>query len=153
LAEDEVLQQDFAAKAADDVLVTDSYPGETDSTGPLALGQKRSWWTRLRDGLSRSSGSIGEGLELAAQFKADDMSVVLVAGDTFRAAAIEQLRILGERSHCPVIAHEQGSDASALAFDGGLIRIMRRELHPKYLAHRGRVTRALSSTGWRVAHQ
>jgi fused signal recognition particle receptor len=54
--------------------------------------------------------------KLAAQFKADDMSVVLVAGDTFRAAAIEQLRILGERSHCPV-AHEQGSDASALAFD------------------------------------
>ena len=41
--------------------------------------------------------------KLAAQFKADDMSVVLVAGDTFRAAAIEQLRILGERSHCPII--------------------------------------------------
>ena len=196
LAEDEVLEQDFAAEAADHVLATDSYPDETDSAGPLALGQKRSWWTPLRDGLSRSSGSIGESLaaifakrkldagmleeledvliradlgvataariskaigagrydkgvgvdevrgilaaeiervltpyarpleidpgkkpfvilvvgvngsgktttigKLAAQFKADDMSVVLVAGDTFRAAAIEQLRILGERSH------------------------------------------------------
>jgi signal recognition particle GTPase len=62
LAEDEVLEQDFAAEAADYVLGTDSYPDEADSARPLALGQKRSWWTRLRDGLSPSSGSIGEGL-------------------------------------------------------------------------------------------
>jgi len=176
--------------------------------------QKRSWWTRLRQGLSRSSSSIGDGLaaiftkrrldsamledledvliradlgldaatriakavgqgrydkdidvadvkavlaaevermlepcarpleidashkpfvilivgvngsgktttigKLAAQFKAKGLSVTLAAGDTFRAAAIEQLRIWGERLGCPVIFREQGGDAPALAFD------------------------------------
>ncbi len=175
---------------------------------------KRSWWTRLREGLARSSGSIGTGLvEIFTKRKLDDAmlddledilirsdlgvatatkitkavgknrydkmidvdevkailaseveqvlaplalplvidpaakpfvvlivgvngsgktttigklalkltqegkKVMLAAGDTFRAAAIEQLRIWGERLGCPVIAREQGSDAAGLAFD------------------------------------
>ncbi len=56
--------------------------------------------------------------KLAAQLKSKGHKVLLVAGDTFRAAAIEQLQIWGERLGCAVIAREQGSDASALAFDG-----------------------------------
>jgi fused signal recognition particle receptor len=55
--------------------------------------------------------------KLAAQFKREGRRVVLAAGDTFRAAAIEQLRIWGARLGCEVISREQGSDASALAFD------------------------------------
>jgi fused signal recognition particle receptor len=55
--------------------------------------------------------------KLAGQLHAKGHSVLLAAGDTFRAAAIEQLRIWGQRLGCPVIAREQGSDASALAFD------------------------------------
>ncbi|MCI0467200.1 MAG: signal recognition particle-docking protein FtsY [Beijerinckiaceae bacterium] len=55
--------------------------------------------------------------KLAAKLSGDGHKVLLAAGDTFRAAAIEQLRIWGERLGCPVIAREQGSDASALAFD------------------------------------
>src|SRR5262249_51983278 len=55
--------------------------------------------------------------KLAAQLKGKGHEVLLAAGDTFRAAAIEQLCIWGERLGCPVIAREQGSDASALAFD------------------------------------
>ncbi len=55
--------------------------------------------------------------KLAAQFSSEGRRVVLAAGDTFRAAAIEQLRIWGGRLGCEVIAREQGSDASALAFD------------------------------------
>ncbi|HEY3918297.1 MAG TPA: signal recognition particle-docking protein FtsY [Stellaceae bacterium] len=43
--------------------------------------------------------------------------VVLAAGDTFRAAAVEQLKIWGERAHAPVIARATGADAAALAFD------------------------------------
>lgn len=43
--------------------------------------------------------------------------VMLCAGDTFRAAAIEQLKIWGERTGSPVIARDQGSDAAGLAFD------------------------------------
>jgi fused signal recognition particle receptor len=187
---------------------------EEISAAPSPPEQKRSWWARLRAGLSRSSSSIGEGLaaiftkrkldaamledledvliradlgvaaaariaqaighgrydkdigtsevkeilaaeiertlapyalpleidagrkpfvilvvgvngsgktttigKLAAKLLGNGHSVLLAAGDTFRAAAIEQLRIWGQRLGCPVIAREQGSDASALAFD------------------------------------
>jgi len=55
--------------------------------------------------------------KLASKFRADGKSVVLGAGDTFRAAAIEQLKIWGERTGSPVIARDQGADAAGLAFD------------------------------------
>ncbi len=55
--------------------------------------------------------------KLAAQLTGEGRRVALAAGDTFRAAAIEQLRIWGARVGCEVIAREQGSDASALAYD------------------------------------
>lgn len=55
--------------------------------------------------------------KLAAQFRAEGKSVVLAAGDTFRAAAVEQLKVWGERTGCPVVAKEQGADAAALAFE------------------------------------
>jgi fused signal recognition particle receptor len=45
-------------------------------------------------------------------------STVLVAGDTFRAAAIDQLRLLGERLGLPVVAQEPGADPGAVIFDG-----------------------------------
>jgi fused signal recognition particle receptor len=55
--------------------------------------------------------------KLAARFRAEGRSVMLAAGDTFRAAAIEQLKIWGSRVGAPVIAREQGADAAGLAFD------------------------------------
>ena len=55
--------------------------------------------------------------KFAAQFKAQGKSVMMAAGDTFRAAAIEQLKIWGERTRTPVIARAEGSDSSGLAFD------------------------------------
>ena len=55
--------------------------------------------------------------KLAAKFRAEGRSVMLAAGDTFRAAAIEQLKVWGERTGCAVIAREQGADAAGLAFD------------------------------------
>jgi fused signal recognition particle receptor len=55
--------------------------------------------------------------KLAAKFRAEGKSVVLAAGDTFRAAAIEQLKIWGERVGAKVIARETGADAAGLAFD------------------------------------
>src|SRR5438128_1630769 len=55
--------------------------------------------------------------KLAARFRAEGKSVMLAAGDTFRAAAIEQLKIWGSRVGAPVIAREQGADAAGLAFD------------------------------------
>jgi fused signal recognition particle receptor len=55
--------------------------------------------------------------KLAAQFHAEGRKVVLAAGDTFRAAAIEQLKIWGARAHASVIARAPGSDAASLAFE------------------------------------
>jgi fused signal recognition particle receptor len=213
-AEDEVLAPDPSALVQDEAFEPEFAAREITPGGPPFTGQMRSWWSRLRDGLSRSSSSIGEGLaailtkrkldasmlddledvliradlgvataariaktighgrydkdvgvaevkevlaaeieraltpyarpleidtgkkpfvilvvgvngsgktatigKLAGRFSSNGNSVLLAAGDTFRAAAIEQLRIWGKRIRCPVIAHEQGGDASALAFD------------------------------------
>jgi fused signal recognition particle receptor len=55
--------------------------------------------------------------KLTAQLTAEGRKVVLAAGDTFRAAAIEQLKIWGSRSGAEVIAREPGADAAGLAFD------------------------------------
>ncbi|MEI7804404.1 MAG: signal recognition particle-docking protein FtsY [Hyphomicrobiales bacterium] len=55
--------------------------------------------------------------KLASKFRAEGKSVMLVAGDTFRAAAIDQLKIWGERTNAPVVAREPGADAAGLAFD------------------------------------
>jgi fused signal recognition particle receptor len=55
--------------------------------------------------------------KLAGLFKHVGFDVMLAAGDTFRAAAIEQLQIWGERAGCPVVARAPGSDAASLAFD------------------------------------
>ena len=55
--------------------------------------------------------------KLAAKFRAEGRSVLLAAGDTCRAAAIEQLKIWGTRTGAPVIAGEAGADAAGLAFD------------------------------------
>lgn len=55
--------------------------------------------------------------KLAARFRAEGKTVMLVAGDTFRAAAIDQLKIWGERTRARVVAREPGADAAGLAFD------------------------------------
>jgi fused signal recognition particle receptor len=213
-AEDEALEPDLSNLGQDEAFEPDSPAREKTPVAPPLADPKRSWWTRLRDGLSRSSGSIGEGFaailtkrkldssmlgdledvliradlglataariakaighgrydkdvgveevkavlaaeveraltpyarpleidtgkkpfvilvvgvngsgktttigKLAARFSSNGNSVLLAAGDTFRAAAIEQLRVWGERIGCLVIARKRGSDASALAFD------------------------------------
>jgi fused signal recognition particle receptor len=54
--------------------------------------------------------------KLAHNFQEDDYAVMLAAGDTFRAAAVEQLRVWGERLGVPVISGREGADAAGLAF-------------------------------------
>ncbi|MBM9594663.1 signal recognition particle-docking protein FtsY [Roseitranquillus sediminis] len=55
--------------------------------------------------------------KLASQFRAAGKSVIIAAGDTFRAAAVEQLQVWGERAGVPVMKAEQGTDPASLAFD------------------------------------
>src|SRR5205085_1622185 len=106
----------------------------TDSTEQPKL----SWWRRLSGGLKRTSNSLGSAVaDLVTKRKLDramleDIEDVLLradlgtivaariavaAGDTFRAAAIEQLKIWGERTKSPVISGAQGSDSASLAFN------------------------------------
>jgi fused signal recognition particle receptor len=55
--------------------------------------------------------------KLASQFKAAGKQVVIAAGDTFRAAAVEQLQVWGDRAGVPVLTAPEGSDPASLAFD------------------------------------
>ena len=55
--------------------------------------------------------------KLASQLRAGGLSVLLAAGDTFRAAAIEQLQAWGERNQLPVVAQQQGSDSASVIYD------------------------------------
>ncbi|GAB6853135.1 signal recognition particle-docking protein FtsY [Asaia astilbis] len=56
--------------------------------------------------------------KMAKWFRDQGRSVMMVAGDTFRAAAVEQLQVWGERTGAPVIAGKPGGDAAGLAFEG-----------------------------------
>ncbi|MBQ3257376.1 MAG: signal recognition particle-docking protein FtsY [Oscillospiraceae bacterium] len=56
--------------------------------------------------------------KLAASFTAQGKKVLLVAGDTFRAAAAEQLTVWSERANCSIVRHEEGSDPASVVFDG-----------------------------------
>ena len=56
--------------------------------------------------------------KLAKRFQAEGRSVMLAAGDTFRAAAVEQLQAWGDRNQVPVIAQHTGADSASVVFDG-----------------------------------
>ncbi|MFU2089331.1 signal recognition particle-docking protein FtsY [Avibacterium avium] len=55
--------------------------------------------------------------KLARQFQMQGKSVMLAAGDTFRAAAVEQLQVWGERNHIPVVAQSTGADSASVIYD------------------------------------
>ncbi|NCC66889.1 MAG: signal recognition particle-docking protein FtsY [Clostridia bacterium] len=56
--------------------------------------------------------------KLASKLTAEGKKVLLVAGDTFRAAAAEQLTVWAERANCGIVRHEEGSDPASVVFDG-----------------------------------
>ena len=63
------------------------------------------------------SGKTTSSAKLAARFRADGRRVLLGAADTFRAAAVEQLQVWGERLEVPVISHQPGGDPAAVVYD------------------------------------
>ncbi|MEM1370618.1 MAG: signal recognition particle-docking protein FtsY [Pseudomonadota bacterium] len=85
-------------------------------TKPLQVEQNNRPHVILMVGVNGSGKTTTIG-KLAAQFVAQGRAVMLAAGDTFRAAAIDQLKVWGTRTGCEVIARDVGSDASGLAFD------------------------------------
>jgi fused signal recognition particle receptor len=83
---------------------------------PLVIDEKQKPFVILVVGVNGSGKTTTIG-KLAAKFASDGRSVMLAAGDTFRAAAIEQLKVWGERTKAPVISGAQGSDSASLAFN------------------------------------
>jgi fused signal recognition particle receptor len=83
---------------------------------PLVIDETRKPFVILVVGVNGSGKTTTIG-KLAAKFSAEGRKVVLAAGDTFRAAAIEQLTVWGERTQSPVIAGAQGSDSASLVFN------------------------------------
>jgi fused signal recognition particle receptor len=83
---------------------------------PLEVDRSKKPFVVLMIGVNGSGKTTTIG-KLAAKFRAQGLKVMLAAGDTFRAAAIEQLKVWGERTGAPVVAGAQGADAAGLAFD------------------------------------
>ena len=83
---------------------------------PLVIDDAQKPFVILVVGVNGSGKTTTIG-KLAAKLSAEGRKVMLAAGDTFRAAAIEQLKIWGERTKSPVIAGAQGSDSASLAFN------------------------------------
>jgi fused signal recognition particle receptor len=83
---------------------------------PLVIDASQKPFVILVVGVNGSGKTTTIG-KLAAKLAAEGRKVMLAAGDTFRAAAIEQLKIWGERTKSPVIAGAQGSDSASLAFN------------------------------------
>lgn len=85
-------------------------------TRPLRIDRERRPFVILVIGVN-GSGKTTTIAKLAKQYRDQGLRVVLAAGDTFRAAAVEQLQIWGERIGAPVVARAAGSDAAGLAYD------------------------------------
>jgi len=83
---------------------------------PLAIDSSRKPFVILVAGVNGSGKTTTIG-KLAARLAREGRRVMLAAGDTFRAAAVEQLKIWGERTRSPVIAGAQGADAAGLAYE------------------------------------
>jgi fused signal recognition particle receptor len=83
---------------------------------PLSLSQNRQPYVILMVGVNGVGKTTTIG-KLAKRFQSEGKSVMLAAGDTFRAAAIEQLQVWGERNRIPVIAQQSGADSASVIYD------------------------------------
>ncbi|MDZ7751630.1 MAG: signal recognition particle-docking protein FtsY [Gammaproteobacteria bacterium] len=86
-------------------------------TKPIALSSQRTRpFVVLMVGVNGAGKTTTIG-KLAKRFQSLDLSVMLAAGDTFRAAAVEQLQAWGERNDVPVVAQQTGADAASVIYD------------------------------------
>lgn len=83
---------------------------------PLVIDEKNSPHVILMVGVNGVGKTTTIG-KLAKQFQNDGKSVILAAGDTFRAAAVEQLQVWGQRNDVPVIAQHTGADSASVIYD------------------------------------
>ena len=83
---------------------------------PLVIDESKKPYVILMVGVNGVGKTTTIG-KLAKKFQSEGKSVMLAAGDTFRAAAVEQLQVWGERNNIPVIAQQTGADSASVLFD------------------------------------
>src|SRR5262245_26828001 len=88
----------------------------TPSARPLAIDRAATPFAILVVGVNGAGKTTTIG-KLARHLKQEELKVMLAAGDTFRAAAVEQLQVWGQRNDVPVIAQATGADPAAVVFD------------------------------------
>ena len=109
-------ERDVSADEVKAVLAARDRGGAGAGGQALAIDADKKPFVLLMVGVNGSGKTTTIG-KLSAKFTAEGKKVVLAAGDTFRAAAIEQLKVWGERTKVTVVSGAQGADAAGLAFD------------------------------------
>lgn len=118
---DAVLDQTVWSEQTDFALFQKAFANELTQrleavAKPLALPEQTEPYVILVLGVNGAGKTTTIG-KLAAKLQAEGKSVMLAAGDTFRAAAVEQLQTWGERAKVPVVAQGQGADPASVLFD------------------------------------
>jgi fused signal recognition particle receptor len=109
-------EKGISADEVKEILATEVEKVLAPVTKPLAIDATRRPHVILVVGVNGTGKTTTIG-KLAERFRREGLKVMLAAGDTFRAAAIDQLKIWGERTGVPVVARAVGADASGLAYD------------------------------------
>lgn len=112
LARNELKDSEAVLQSLKDDMVAILKPCEA----PLTIPEQDTPFVILVVGINGSGKTTTIG-KLASHLKAADKRIMLAAGDTFRAAAIEQLQIWGERNQIPVVAQQPGADTAAVIYD------------------------------------
>jgi fused signal recognition particle receptor len=109
-------EKDISAEDVKAILAAEVTRVLAPVAAPLIIDDSKKPFVLLMVGVNGAGKTTTIG-KLAAKFSAEGRKVMLAAGDTFRAAAIEQLQIWGTRTGAPVITRPQGADAAGLVFD------------------------------------
>jgi fused signal recognition particle receptor len=112
----ERLDKEISADEVRGVLAAEVEKALSNVARPLVMNGQAAPFVILVVGVNGTGKTTTIG-KLAARLRGEGKTVMLAAGDTFRAAAIEQLKIWGERARAPVVAREPGADAAGLAYD------------------------------------
>ena len=112
----EKFDRDVEAADIEHVLVNEIKNVLDPVAKPLIIDTTKKPFVILMAGVNGAGKTTTIG-KLTAKFKAEGHKILLVAGDTFRAAAIEQLQVWGARNDVEVMSRPQGADAAGLAFD------------------------------------
>ncbi|MGU3539094.1 signal recognition particle-docking protein FtsY [Methylobacterium sp. A54F] len=109
-------EKGISPDAVREILATEVERALAPVAEPLAVDAARKPFVVLMVGVNGAGKTTTIG-KLALKLRAEGRSVMLAAGDTFRAAAVDQLKVWGERTGTPVITRPEGADAAGLAFD------------------------------------